>query len=104
MTQINQIKNEKGKFRTENAEIQRIIKDYYEQLYEPIKWTTLKKWTNSKKSTAFQNRARKKRKPLTPITSRKIETGIKKKKNFQQTKAQGQLASHANSTKTVLKR
>ena len=39
--------NEKGKFTTENAEIQRIIKDYYEQLYEPIKWTTLKKWTNS---------------------------------------------------------
>ena len=60
MTQINQIKNEKGKFTTENAEIQRIIKDYYEQLYEPIKWTTLKKWTNFKKSTAFQNRARKK--------------------------------------------
>ena len=33
MKQINKIKNEKGKFTTENAEIQRIIKDYYEQLY-----------------------------------------------------------------------
>ena len=31
--QINKIRNEKGKFSTDNAEIQRIIKDYYEQLY-----------------------------------------------------------------------
>ena len=31
--QINKIRNEKGKVTTDNAEIQRIIKDYYEQLY-----------------------------------------------------------------------
>ena len=31
--QINKIKNEKGKTATDNAEIQRIIRDYYEQLY-----------------------------------------------------------------------
>ena len=31
--QISKIRNEKGKVTTDNAEIQRIIKDYYEQLY-----------------------------------------------------------------------
>ena len=31
--QINKIRNEKGEVVTDNAEIQRIISDYYEQLY-----------------------------------------------------------------------
>ena len=31
--QINKIRNEKGEVTTDNAEIQRIIKDYYEQLH-----------------------------------------------------------------------
>ena len=31
--QISKIRNEKGEVTTDNAEIQRIIKDYYEQLY-----------------------------------------------------------------------
>ena len=31
--QINKIRNEKGEVATDNAEIQRIIRDYYEQLY-----------------------------------------------------------------------
>ena len=31
--QINKIRNEKGEVRIDNAEIQRIIRDYYEQLY-----------------------------------------------------------------------
>ena len=31
--QINKIRNEKGDFTTDNAEIQRIIRDYYELLY-----------------------------------------------------------------------
>ena len=30
---INKIRNEKGEVTTDNAEIQRIIGDYYEQLY-----------------------------------------------------------------------
>ena len=30
---INKIKNEKGEVTKDNAEIQRIIRDYYEQLY-----------------------------------------------------------------------
>ena len=32
--QINKIRNEKEEVSTENAEIQRIIRDYYEQLYD----------------------------------------------------------------------
>ena len=31
--QMNKIRNEKGEVTTDNAEIQRIIRDYYEQLY-----------------------------------------------------------------------
>ena len=44
--QINKIKNEIGEITTDNTETQRIIRDYYQQLYA-IKWTTWKKWTNS---------------------------------------------------------
>ena len=33
MNQINKIRNEKGEVTTDNAEIERIIRDYYEQLY-----------------------------------------------------------------------
>ena len=43
--QINKIRNEKGEVTTDNAEIQRNIRDYYEQLYgNEITW---KKWTDS---------------------------------------------------------
>ena len=31
--QINKIRNEKGEIKTDSEEIQRIIRDYYEQLY-----------------------------------------------------------------------
>ena len=31
--QVNKIRSEKGDVTTDNAEIQRIIRDYYEQLY-----------------------------------------------------------------------
>ena len=44
--QINKISNENGEITTDNTEIQRIIGDYYEQLYA-IKWTTWKKWTSA---------------------------------------------------------
>ena len=44
-TQINSIRNEKGEVTTDTAEIQRIMRDYYKQLYaNNITW---KKWTNS---------------------------------------------------------
>ena len=32
-TQINKIRNEKGEVTTDNTEMQRIIREYYEQLY-----------------------------------------------------------------------
>ena len=44
--QINKIRNKNGEIRTDYTEIQRIIRDYYQQLYA-IKWITWKKWTNS---------------------------------------------------------
>ena len=43
--QINKIRNEKGEVTRDNEEIQRNLRDYYEQLYG-IKWTTWKKWTD----------------------------------------------------------
>ena len=43
--QINKIRNVKEEVTTDNAEIQRNIRDYYEQLYgNEITW---KKWTDS---------------------------------------------------------
>ena len=43
---INKIRNEKGEVTTDNAEIQRILRDHYEQLYANKK-TTWKKQTDS---------------------------------------------------------
>ena len=50
--QINKIRNEKREITMDTAEIQRIIRDYYN--YMPIKWANMKKWTNSWKGTIFQ--------------------------------------------------
>ena len=56
--QINKIRNEKGEVTTDNAERQRTIRGYYEQ-YMAIKRITWKKWTDSQKSSIFQDRNRK---------------------------------------------
>ena len=78
------MRNEK-EVTTDNAEIQRIIRNSYEQLYA-IKWTTSKKWTNSQKTISFQNGTRKRYEEDTKIedmnrliTGTEIEAVIKKK-------------------------
>ena len=44
--QINKTRNENGEITTDNTEIQRIIRDHYQQLYAN-KMDNWKKWTNS---------------------------------------------------------
>ena len=44
--QINKIRNENEEITTDNTEMQRIIRDYYQQLYDN-KMDSWKKWTNS---------------------------------------------------------
>ena len=53
-TQINKIRNEKGEITTDTAETQRIIRDYYKQLYVN-KMDNHKEWTSSWKGTIFQD-------------------------------------------------
>ena len=53
-TQINRIKNEKGEVTTVTAEIQRVVRDYYKQLYVN-KMDNLEEWTHSQKSTTFRD-------------------------------------------------
>ena len=76
--QINKIRNKKGEVTTDNAEIQRIIRDYYEQLYgnkmDNLEETNrfLKKFNlprlNQEEIETMNN----------PITSTEIEAVIKK--------------------------
>ena len=79
--QINKIRNEKGEVTTDNAEIQRIIRDYYEQLYG-------NKINNLEKMDRFLekfNLPRLSQEEIeimnNPIISTEIEAVIKKKKS-----------------------
>ena len=96
--QINKIRNEEAEVLIANAEIQMIIRDYYEQLYgnekDSLEETDrlLEKFNLPKMNQEeIENLYR-------PITSTEIETVIK---NFQQTKAQDQMASQVNSIKNL---
>ena len=75
-SQINEIGNEKGEVTTDNAEIQRIIRDYYKQLYA-IKQITWKKWTDSQKSSIFQDNQEETEIVNNPITNTETEAVIK---------------------------
>ena len=98
--QINEIRNENGEITTDNTQIQRIIRDYYQQLYankmdnEEEMDKFLEKYNFPKlNQEEMENLNR-------PITSTEIETVIR---SLQQTKAQVQMASQLNSTKSLKK-
>ena len=98
--QINKIRNEKGEVMTDNAEIQRIIRDYYEQLYD-------KKMDNLEEMDRFLEMFNLPRLNWeeteimnNPITSTEIEAVIK---ISQRTKTQDQMASQENSIKHLQK-
>ena len=97
--QINKIRNEKGEITSDNTEIQRIIRDYYEQPYgnkmdnlEEMD-RLLEKFNlprlNQEKIEIMNN----------PITSTDIETVIKSPKK----QAQDQMTSQENSIKHLKK-
>ena len=99
--QINKIRNEKAEVTTDNAEIQRMIRDYYEQLYgnktdnlEEMD-TVLEKFSlprlNQEEIEIMNN----------SITSTEIEAVIKNLSK--KTKAQDQMASKENSIKHLEK-
>ena len=98
--QINKIRSEKGEVTTDNVEIQRIIRDYYEQLYgnkidnlEEMDRFLEKFYLprlNQKKIEIMNN----------PLTSTEMKLWSKPS---QKTKAQDQMASQENSVKHLEK-
>ena len=96
--QINKIRNEKGEVTTDNAEIQRIIRDYYKQPYG-------NKIDNLEEVDRFLGKLNIPRLNQEEIeimnhwiTSTEIEA-VTKKKISQKTKAQDQMASQENAIK-----
>ena len=95
--QINKIRNEKGEVTTGNTELQRIIRDYYKQLYgnkidnleEVGKF--LERYNLPKLN---QEKVENMKRPITLKTIFKI---------FQQRRTKGQMASQLNSTKNLEK-
>ena len=98
--QINKIRHENGEITTDNTEIQRIIRDYYQQLYAN-KMDNVEEMHKFLEKYNFPKLNQEEIENLNrPITSTEIETVIR---IFQQTKAQGQTASQLNSTKNFEK-
>ena len=100
-SQINKIRNENGEITTDNTEIQRLLRDYYQQLYD-------NKMDNLEEMDKFleeYNLPKLNQEEIEnvnrPITSTEIKIIIKK--IFQQTKAQDRMASQVNSNKNLEK-
>ena len=94
--QINKIRNEKGEVTTDNAEIQRIIKNYYEQQYGN-KMDDLEEMDRFLEKFNLPRLNQEEIKIMNnPIISIEIEGVIKISPN---TKAQDQMASQENSIK-----
>ena len=74
--QIDKIRNENGEIKTDNTEIQKIIRDYYHQLYAN-KMDNLEKWDTFLEKYYFPKLNQEETENLnTPITSTEIETVI----------------------------
>ena len=98
--QINKIRNENGAITTDNTEIQRIIRDYYQQLYDN-KMDNLGEMDKFLEKYNFPKLNQEEIENLSrPITSMEMETVIR---NLQQTKAQDWMVSQVNSTKNFEK-
>ena len=98
--QINKIRNEKGEFTTDSAEIQRIIRDYNEQLYGN-KTDNLEEMDRFLEKFCLPRLNQEEIEIMNnPITSTEIEAVIK---TSQKTKAQDQIASQENSIKHLEK-
>ena len=98
--QINKIRNENAEITTDNTEIQRIIRDYYQQLYAN-KMDNLEEMDKFLEKYNFPKLNQEEIENLNrPSTSAEIRTVIK---NLQQTKAQDETAAQVNSTKNLEK-
>ena len=87
-----------GEITTDKTEIQRIIRNYYQQLYAN-KMDNLEEMDKFLEKYNFPKLNQKEIKYLNRlITGKEIKTVIR---NLQQTKAQVQMASHVNSTKNL---
>ena len=99
--QINKIRNENGEITTDNTEIQRIIRDYYQQLYAN-KMDNLEEMDKFLEKYNLPKLNHDEIENLnSPIISTEIENRNQKSSNKK--KAQDQMASQVNSTKNLEK-
>ena len=98
--QINKIRNGNGEITTDNTEIQRILRDYYQELYAN-KMYNLEEMDKFLENYNFPKLNQEGIENLNRhITSREIETVME---IFQQRKAKDQMASQLKSTKNLEK-
>ena len=91
--QINKIKNENGEITTDNTEIQRIIRDYYQQLYAN-KMDNVEEMNKFLEKYNFPKLNQEEIENLNrPITSMEIETVINQKSSSKQKPRSRQLHS-----------